>query len=98
MRFIGRLGQFNLLAPALAISGAFAAKPSQLAEARSHKGLQKLSVKGLDLAYAQPCATLAGAQARAARAGADGISARIGTPRTPPRAGNHLPVRRGAAR
>jgi hypothetical protein len=60
MHLIRRLGLFTLLAAALVTSGAFATKPSELAEAMSHDGLQKISVKGLDLAYALPGATLAG--------------------------------------
>ena len=66
MNIFRRRGGLTLLVLALAASGALAAKPSELAElaelaeAMSHDGLQKVSVKGLDLAYARPGATLAG--------------------------------------
>jgi hypothetical protein len=49
-----------LLAPALLVATAFAASQSDLERAMSHDGLQKISVKGIDLAYARPGATLAG--------------------------------------
>ena len=43
------------------LATAFAASPlAQLEEAMSHDGLAKISVKGIDLAYARPGATLAG--------------------------------------
>jgi hypothetical protein len=43
------------------LATAFAASPlAQLEEAMSHDGLSKISVKGIDLAYARPGATLAG--------------------------------------
>jgi len=48
-----------LLAPALLVATAFAASQSDLERAMSHDGLQKISVKGLDLVYARPGATLA---------------------------------------
>jgi hypothetical protein len=59
MNIIRRLGLFTLLASALVASGAFAAKPSDLDEAMSHDGLQKITVKGVQFAYARPGATLA---------------------------------------
>lgn len=50
-----------LLASTLALAPAFAATPmAQLEEALSHDGLKKITVKGIDLAYARPGATLAG--------------------------------------
>jgi hypothetical protein len=48
-----------LLASTL-LSTAFAATKADLEAAMSHDGLQKISVKGIDLAYARPGATLAG--------------------------------------
>jgi hypothetical protein len=60
MNVIRRLGLFTLLALALVASGAFAAKPSELDETMSHDGLQKVTVKGIQFAYARPGATLAG--------------------------------------
>jgi hypothetical protein len=48
-----------LLAPAFLVATAFAAPQSELEKAMSHDGLQKISVKGIDLAYARPGATLA---------------------------------------
>jgi hypothetical protein len=60
MSFIRRWGLAALLTSALAASGALAAKPSALDEAMSHDGLQKISVKGVQFAYARPGATLAG--------------------------------------
>lgn len=59
MNIMRRLGLFTLLASALVASGAYAAKPSELDEAMSHDGLQKISVKGIQYAYARPGATLA---------------------------------------
>jgi hypothetical protein len=43
----------------LILPAAFAASKAELEQALSHDGLQKVSVKGLDLAYAKPGATLA---------------------------------------
>jgi hypothetical protein len=60
MKFTRRWGLAALPAWALAASGALAAKPSALDEAMSHDGLQKISVKGVQFAYARPGATLAG--------------------------------------
>ena len=48
-----------LLASMLILPAAFAASKAELEQALSHDGLQKVSVKGLDLAYAKPGATLA---------------------------------------
>lgn len=59
MNITRRLGLATLLASALAASGAFAARPSGLDEAMSHDGLQKVTVKGIQFAYARPGATLA---------------------------------------
>jgi hypothetical protein len=49
-----------LLAAMLVLTPAFAASSSELDEAMSVDGLQKTKVKGLDLAYARPGASLAG--------------------------------------
>lgn len=59
MKFTRRLGVLTLLVSALAPSSAFAAKPSDLDEAMSHDGLRKVTVKGIQFAYARPGATLA---------------------------------------
>jgi hypothetical protein len=48
-----------LLATALLLAPAFGASKSVLEMAMSHDGLQKISVKGIDLVYARPGATLA---------------------------------------
>jgi hypothetical protein len=45
---------------ALLLTSAFAASKADVEEAMSHDGLRKISVKGIDLAYARPGATLAG--------------------------------------
>ena len=50
----------GLLAALLVLTPAFAAASSELDEAMSVDGLQKTKVKGLDLAYARPGASLAG--------------------------------------
>jgi hypothetical protein len=50
----------TLLASTLLSTTAFAATKADLEAAMSHDGLQKISVKGIDLAYARPGATLAG--------------------------------------
>jgi Protein of unknown function (DUF3313) len=47
------------LAAALALTSAFAATRADLDKAMSHDGLQKITVKGIDLAYARPGASLA---------------------------------------
>lgn len=49
-----------LLASPLLLTPAFAASNADLEKAMSYDGLQKISVKGIDLAYARPGATLAG--------------------------------------
>lgn len=49
-----------LLAPAFLLTGALAGSQAQLEEAMSADGLQKINVKGIDLAYKLPEATLAG--------------------------------------
>jgi hypothetical protein len=49
-----------LLALALLVATASAASRDAVEEVMSHDGLQKISVKGIDLAYARPGATLAG--------------------------------------
>ena len=59
MSFTRRAGLATLLASALAASGTHAAKPSDLDEAMSHDGLRKVTVKGIQFAYARPGATLA---------------------------------------
>jgi hypothetical protein len=50
----------TLLASALLLRSAFAASNADLEKAMGYDGLQKISVKGIDLAYARPGATLAG--------------------------------------
>jgi hypothetical protein len=56
-----RLLAAALLASTLLFAPAFAASPkADLEEALSHDGLRKISVKGIDIAYARPGATLAG--------------------------------------
>lgn len=50
----------TLLAASLLLTNAFAATQADVEEAMSHDGLKRLSVKGIDLAYARPGATLAG--------------------------------------
>jgi hypothetical protein len=50
----------SVLAAMLLASPAFAADKAKLEEVMSHDGLQKIKVKGIDLAYARPGATLAG--------------------------------------
>jgi hypothetical protein len=49
-----------LLAAPILLSSAFAAPKGDPEKAMSYDGLQKISVKGIDLAYARPGATLAG--------------------------------------
>lgn len=48
-----------LLASTLLLTSAFAASKADLEEAMSHDGLQRIKVKGIDLAYARPGASLA---------------------------------------
>lgn len=59
MNITRRLGLAALLTSALAASLALAAKPSDVDETMSHDGLQKITVKGIQFAYARPGATLA---------------------------------------
>jgi len=61
MNTLRRVGSAAALALALASSTALAATATLagLEEAMSHDGLQKITVKGTDLAYARPGATLA---------------------------------------
>lgn len=47
------------LASTLLVTSALAASNAELEEAMSHDGLQKIKVKGIDVAYARPGATLA---------------------------------------
>jgi hypothetical protein len=49
-----------LLATVLLLAPAFGAPKADLEMAMSHDGLQKINVKGIDLVYARPGATLAG--------------------------------------
>ena len=49
-----------LLVSTLLLTSAFAATNADLEKAMSYDGLQKINVKGIDLAYARPGATLAG--------------------------------------
>ena len=50
----------SLLASTLLSMSAFAASKADLEKAMSYDGLEKINVKGIDLAYARPGATLAG--------------------------------------
>jgi hypothetical protein len=50
----------SLLASTLLLTSAFAATKADLEKAMSYDGLEKINVKGIDLAYARPGATLAG--------------------------------------
>lgn len=47
------------LASMLMVTSAFAASKADIDEAMSHDGLRKITVRGIDLAYARPGATLA---------------------------------------
>jgi Protein of unknown function (DUF3313) len=49
----------TFLASTLVLTSAFAATKADLEKAMSYDGLQKITVKGIDLAYARPGATLA---------------------------------------
>jgi hypothetical protein len=49
----------SLLASALLLTSAFATTKADLEKAMSYDGLEKINVKGIDLAYARPGATLA---------------------------------------
>lgn len=49
----------SLLASTLLLTSAFAASKADLEKAMSYDGLEKINVKGIDLAYARPGATLA---------------------------------------
>src|ERR1700730_5303507 len=60
MNTIESVGVVTLLASALLLTSAFAASNTDLEKAMGYDGLQKISVKGIDLAYARPGATLAG--------------------------------------
>jgi len=59
MRNIASLKAACLIAIALGVTGSFAATKDDVDEAMSRGGLQRISVKGLELAYARPGATLA---------------------------------------
>ena len=59
MTTIATLKAACLLALTLAVSSSFAVSKKEVDEAMSRDGLQKISVKGLDLAYARPGASLA---------------------------------------
>jgi hypothetical protein len=54
------IGVAVLLAVPILLTSAFASPKGDLETAMSYDGLQKISVKGIDLAYARPGATLAG--------------------------------------
>jgi len=60
MNHIRTTRSVTVLASTLLLTSAFAASKADLDEAMSHDGLQKIKVKGIDLAYALPGATLAG--------------------------------------
>src|SRR5712671_489983 len=57
---IRRIHFWLLLTAALLASVVFAASTTKPEEAQSYDGLEKITVKGIDLAYARPGATLAG--------------------------------------
>lgn len=59
MKNTNTLRALLMLGSMLAFSSAFAASSKDLDELMSHDGLQKISVKGIDLVYALPGATLA---------------------------------------
>ena len=59
MRLIATFTSVCLLALSVALTSSFAATKADVDAAMSRDGLQKISVKGLDLAYARPGATLA---------------------------------------
>jgi hypothetical protein len=59
MRKIATLKAACLFALSLAVTSSLAASKKEVDEAMSRDGLQKISVKGLDLAYARPGASLA---------------------------------------
>jgi hypothetical protein len=59
MRSIATLKSTCLLALAVALTGPLAATKSDVDQAMSQGGLQKINIKGLDLAYAKPGASLA---------------------------------------
>jgi Protein of unknown function (DUF3313) len=59
MTTIATLRAACLFALSLAVTSSFAASKKDVDEAMSRDGLQKISVKGLDLAYARPGASLA---------------------------------------
>ena len=59
MRLIAIYKAGCVLAMALALTSALAASKKEVDEMMSRDGLQKISVKGIDLAYARPGATLA---------------------------------------
>jgi len=60
MHIIRFVRTVSLLASILVWPSAFAASRADLDQALSHDGLHKVSVKGVDLAYVRPGATLAG--------------------------------------
>jgi len=60
MHIIRFVRTVSLLASMLVWPSAFAASRADLDQALSHDGLHKVSVKGVDLAYVRPGATLAG--------------------------------------
>jgi hypothetical protein len=60
MDIVRRAGLFAVLAALLASAAALAATKADFDAAMSHDGLQKITVKGIGLAYARPGATLAG--------------------------------------
>ena len=60
MKTIESLRIITVLASMLALTAASAASRNDLERAMSYDGLQKISVKGIDLAYARPGVTLAG--------------------------------------
>ena len=60
MNLRGTVRNLAVAAAALLLTGAYAASNAGLEEMMSHDGLKKTNVKGIELAYARPGATLAG--------------------------------------
>lgn len=85
--FISRIGRLTtLLAGSLLASAALAAGNPALEEVMSHDGLQKITVKGIELAYARPGATLAGYD----KVRLDPVEVSFRKDWNPTRAGSHI--------
>ena len=77
-----------LLSSLLGLPGVFAATVAELDQAMAHDGLQKITVKGVDLAYARPGATLSGYK----RVKLDPIEVAFRKDWDPKRAGSNLKI------